>query len=130
MSLINEVEKLINDEVERRMMCRLTKYAEKISTVHGIPLRLLLRDIPKDGEGDTVCKGLLKSGKRCTRNSKTDGYCLTHIHQKKSVEPIQIVSNVSHNHSFPPLFKDDCPACMENAVNRIPTPRPPTWLTS
>lgn len=129
MSLINEVEKLINDEVERRVGCRLNKFAENISIVHGIPLRLLLRDVPSD-DGETVCKGLLKSGKRCSRNAKKDGYCLQHIHQKKSVEPIQIVSQVMHNHAFPPLFKSDCPACQANTVQRIPTPKPPTWFPS
>ena len=109
--LLNEIEKLVNEEVERRMMSRLTNYAESISVVHGIPLRLLLRDIPKDDSANNMCKGLLKTGKRCSRRSKTDGFCLLHLHQKKSAEPIQIVSEVVHNHSFPPLFKQDCPAC-------------------
>jgi hypothetical protein len=113
MPVIEELEKLINDEVEHRMMSRMTKYAEKISLVHGIPIRLLLRDIPTGPDGDTICHGLLKSGGRCSRKAKTDGFCQLHIHQKKSVEPIRIVSEVVHNHSFPPMFKHDCPACQK-----------------
>lgn len=113
MTVFDELEKLINEEVERRMMTRMTKYAEKISLVHGIPIRLLLRDIPGEDTGDTICQGLLKTGKRCSRRAKTDGFCLSHIHQKKSVEPIRIVSEVVHNHSFPPIFKHDCPACQK-----------------
>ena len=113
MTVFDELERLVDGEVERRMTLRLTKYAERVSAVHGIPLRILLRDMPTGNEGDDRCQGLLKDGKRCSRRSKTDGYCLTHIHQKKSVEPIQIVSDVQHNHSFPPIFKYDCPACQK-----------------
>jgi hypothetical protein len=113
MTVFDEIEKLVNDEVERRIMMRMNKYAENLSLIHGIPLRLLLRDIPSDDECEIICQGLLKSGKRCTRRAKTEGFCLSHIHQKKSVEPIQIVSEVVHNHSFPPIFKHDCPACQK-----------------
>ena len=122
MPVIDELEKLINDEVERRMMTRMTKYAEKISLVHGIPIRLLLRDIPTGDMGDTMCQGLLKSGNRCSRKAKTDGFCMSHIHQKKSVEPIRIVSEVVHNHSFPPMFKHDCPACQKTTHDNAMRP--------
>ncbi|QIG59860.1 hypothetical protein [Dishui Lake phycodnavirus 4] len=125
--MMSEIEKLINEEVERRLLSRLTKYAENISIVHGIPLRLVLRDIPKNDIGDTRCKGLLKSGKRCSRNFKTDGYCLLHVHQKKSSDPITIVSDVIHNHPFPPLFMQGCPACEHTRKEKGPVSAP-NWL--
>jgi len=125
--MISEIEKLVDDEVERRIVSRLTKYAENISLVHGIPLRLVLRDIPKNDVGDTKCKGILKTGKRCSRNSKNDGFCLSHLHQKKTSEPITIVSDVVHNHSFPPLFQEGCPACEHTRKEKAPVSAP-SWL--
>lgn len=124
MSLLREIEALIEDEVEKRLKTRLCKYAENITKVHGIPMRLLLRDIPSLEMGDTICKGILKNGERCSRRFKTEGYCILHLHQKKAIEPIHIVSDIQHNHTFPPLYKADCPACQANTthISRSPTP--------
>lgn len=56
MTVFDELERLVDGEVERRMTHRLTKYAENISAVHGIPLRILLRDMPMDDKGDDDAK--------------------------------------------------------------------------
>jgi len=111
---MEQIKKIIDDEINLKVSSALTKFAEKISLSHKIPLSLLLRDIPttSDIAENVTCLGLLAKGTRCSRRGVCEGYCKMHLHQKKDTQPIQIVqSGPQHNHGIPPFFKEDCPAC-------------------
>lgn len=122
--LADQLVKIIDAEVEKRVSGALSKFAQRISASHRIPLPLLLRDLPTTIETvDTrSCLGVTDKGARCTRKGKCEGYCKIHLHQKKEVQPVQIVQGpLQHNHGVPPFYKHDCPAC---AANRAPSPAP------
>ena len=113
--IADQVTKLIETEVDKRVSGALSKFAERISLSHRIPLALLLRDLPTTIEMvDTCsCMGVTDKGVRCTRKGKIEGYCKIHLHQKKQNQPVQIVQGtLQHNHGVPPFYKHDCPACM------------------
>ena len=114
-TLSQQIDKLIDVEIDKRVQEALTRYAETIATVHRIPLSLLLRDLPSVRPGTGICIGTTKDGKgpRCTRIGKYEGYCMLHYEQRKKFQPIQLVQDcgLKHNHGVPPLFRDDCPAC-------------------
>jgi hypothetical protein len=104
---------------------KITKYIEKISRRHSIPLRLLLEDLttpdnePETPEKGNQCLGVVKGGKRCKRTGKQGGYCWFHADQKKIKQaavcpPCPSVPQVKHTHSLPPLFLAGCPACERN----------------
>jgi hypothetical protein len=113
--LAEQITRLIDAEVEKRVSGALSKFAERVSLSHKIPLPLLLRDLPTTIETvDTMaCMGVTDKGARCTRKGKMDGFCKIHFHQKKDNQPVQIVQSVGlqHNHGVPPFYKHDCPAC-------------------
>lgn len=128
--LADQLIKLIDAEVEKRVSGALSKFAERISASHKIPLPLLLRDLPTTIEtvDVTCCLGVTDKGLRCTRKGKCDGYCKVHLHQKKEVQPVQIVQGtIQHNHGVPPFYKHDCPAC---AANRPPSTAPKLLIDS
>jgi hypothetical protein len=121
---LSQIEEDINKIVNEKM----TKYIEYISKKHRMPIRLLLQDLRDFETGMFVeedhencqgaqCKGEKANGKRCTFAAKKDGYCKRHISQKKVVRPtVQINSSntsvIPHNHSFSDcLTKLGCPAC-------------------
>ena len=122
--LADQLVRLIDTEVEKRVSGALSKFAQRISASHKIPLPLLLRDLPTTIEtfDTTTCLGVTDKGARCTRKGKCDGYCKIHIHQKKEVQPVHIVQGpLQHNHGVPPFYKHDCPAC---AANKPPSSVP------
>ena len=113
--------KAIEEEIAIQVNAKLSKYIERVSSRHGISLKLLLEDaaVLKDMK-DTQCKGVVKGGKRCKRNGTHDGYCGWHRNQKKEprvVPPTVVEQIVKHTHPIgKPLFLKGCPACDKNSL--------------
>lgn len=117
MRVSDNLNRVFNDEVERACHERMLIYAQSISTIHNIPLKLLLRDLPNPGG---YCLGIKKGGQPCTRKASHDGFCLSHTTSSKLHEPVSVnMSAVRHNHAFPPLFKPGCPACESSSSNQF-----------
>lgn len=126
---MDQIARLVEEEVERRVNERLTAALEKISQTYDISLRQLLRDIGTPG-GQTwngnVCHGTVKSGQKCKRGVKDgSGYCVCHKDQRpipRAVAPVRtpsMVSLVQHTHTLPPMFLAGCPACERNQNVRL-----------
>jgi len=129
MSLSERIEDLIEQEVKKQVQEALSNYADMISKSYKIPLSLLLRDIPNalvtdTPRGDissTACLGLRAGNKRCKMNGKYEGYCRHHFTQKQKIQPVKITQGeVQHNHGFPPMYKEGCPACDNKPVSVEP----------
>jgi hypothetical protein len=114
---MDQISKLIEDEIEKRVNERINIMLDKISRTYDISLRQLMRDLDTMAAPSTCCKGLTGKGKRCSRSAKTDGYCHLHIKQKPVQRIIRTPSSVTptlavaHTHTLPPLFMAGCPAC-------------------
>jgi len=129
MSLAEQIESLVDQEVNKRVQEALSNYADMISKSYKIPLSLLLRDIPNIKSNmpsidisATTCLGLRSGNKRCKMNGKYEGYCRHHFTQKQKAQPIKIIQGeIKHNHGFPPMHQEGCPACEQKA----PEPRKP-----
>lgn len=117
MRVSDHLHRVFNDEVEKACHERMLIYVQTISTIHDIPLKLLLRDMPNPGG---YCLGIKKGGQPCTRKASQDGFCLSHATSNKLHEPVKVNTNVlRHNHTFPPLFKLGCPACEASSSNQF-----------
>ena len=80
--------KLVEEEIEKGIHERMCKYVEDISKIHGIPLKILRRDLPNPGG---FCKGIKKGGELCTRKASPGSeYCLSHKNESKLQEPITV----------------------------------------
>ena len=129
-SLTEKIEDLIEQEVNKRVQEALSNYADMISKSYKIPLSLLLRDIPNvqprevsEVISSTTCLGLRTGNKRCKMNGKYDGYCRHHFVQKQKSQPIKIVQGeVRHNHGFPPMHQEGCPACEQQKTTEPKKP--------
>lgn len=117
---MDQIIKLLEDEIDKRVNERLNLVLEKISRTYDISMRQLMRDLDAIPDAaSTFCKGLTGKGKRCSRSAKTDGYCYMHINQKPvqrvTRAPVSVPSTLSvavqHTHTLPPLFMAGCPAC-------------------
>jgi hypothetical protein len=115
MSLLSKIEALIEEEVQRR----LNMHLEKISQRYDISLKVLLDDVDSPEvpveRKDDKCKGILANKKRCGHKAKNEGYCGKHqgqIPKRKTIVTTSPVNKVTHNHTIPPLYRPDCPACM------------------
>lgn len=118
-------EQALENEIETRVNDRITRVLELISKNYKIKYARLLRDLAiAESSSVTMCCGLTKSGKRCQRPCKYDGYCKNHASQKPEVrvttasqapqqQPVK-----SHTHSLPPLFMKGCPACESNKCQK------------
>lgn len=74
---------LIEDEVTRRVQLRMTTALEVISHLYEIPTDRLIKDtVHLD---TSVCKGILKSGRRCLKTPLPNGFCK--FHKKQCPEP-------------------------------------------
>jgi hypothetical protein len=110
-------EKALEDEIEFRVNERITKVLELISKNYKIKYSRLLSDVALMESSSSCCCGITKSGKRCQRSGKYDGYCKNHMSQKPEVRVTRSASSktsppkVVHTHSLPPLFMKGCPAC-------------------
>lgn len=108
--------KAIEDEITNQVNAKLSKYIERVSKRHGIPLKLLLEDVSvlKDMK-DSQCKGVVKGGSRCKRRGAHGGYCGWHQNQKKEpkvLPPAAVEQVVKHTHPVgKPMFLKGCPAC-------------------
>ena len=104
---MDNIIKLVSEEIEKRVNERLSvytdnmiqirnaEYASIISKKHGIPMNILLRDIPYSKDGSCICKGVKKKGKLCTTIvEKGVGYCGFHIDQKEKNKPLSITQPV------------------------------------
>jgi hypothetical protein len=70
---------LIEDEVTRRVQLRMATALEVISELYEIPMARLIKDtVSLD---TTVCKGILKSGRRCLKTPFANGFCKFHRKQ-------------------------------------------------
>jgi hypothetical protein len=117
MRVSDNLNRVFNDEVEKACHERMLIYAQSISTIHNIPLKLLLRDLPNPGG---YCLGIKKGGQPCTRKASHDGFCLSHATSSKLHEPVHVNAGMArHNHAFPPLFKAGCPACESSSSNQF-----------
>lgn len=115
---------LLEQEVEKRMNERVTKYIDYVSKTYDVSMKLLLRDW-KDIDGLEVevkrepvkagqCCGINTNEKRCAFKGKYGGYCSKHRDQRPVVQVIKTTNNLNklqHNHTIPPMFSKDCPAC-------------------
>jgi hypothetical protein len=109
------IQAAIENEIERRTRERITNILEKISLTYDIRLERLLKDMSQErGPAGNGCHGLTKTGKRCSRAGKFEGYCAIHVSQKPDIRKscgILSASSVKHTHTLPPLFLKGCPAC-------------------
>ena len=116
MVLPKSIEDAIELEIETRMNEKITKLLEIISKNYNIRYARLLSDLASlESQPSNICCGITKTGKRCQRSAKEDGFCKMHSKQKPDVRNVaRSVSSppkVVHTHSLPPLFLKGCPAC-------------------
>ena len=127
---MDQIARLIEEEVERRVTEKLTAALEKISQTYDISLRQLLRDVSTPGTqtwNGNVCHGIVKSGQKCKRGVKDgSGYCVCHKDQRPVprmvVPPSRTPSQsslVQHTHTLPPMFLAGCPVCERGKNSRI-----------
>lgn len=118
-------EQALEQEIESRVNERITKVLAVISKNYKITYARLLSDlamIEKETSDGGLCCGVTKSGKRCQRPGKYDGYCKNHLTQKPDVRVTRSSSSptpkVAHTHTLPPLFLKGCPACESNKCSK------------
>jgi hypothetical protein len=117
-------EQALEQEIESRVNERITKVLEVISKNYKITYSRLLRDLAmiESDSSSSCCCGITKSGKRCQRPGKYDGYCKNHMVQKPDVRVTRSASSptprVAHTHTLPPLFMKGCPACESNKCSK------------
>lgn len=116
MKISENLVRVFEDEVEKVCHERMLSYARTVSTIHNIPLKLLLRDLPNPRG---YCLGIKKGGEPCTRKASHDGFCLSHASAPKLCEPVNMNVSVRHNHTFPPMYKPGCPACESSSNNQF-----------
>lgn len=124
--MIEEIEKLIEKEVNVRVSSKLTAFLEYVSQAYDVSLNMLLKDlnnidsleVEETFSEENRCSGLTAKGKRCPFKGKFNGYCKKHKREERprqrEVAPsyqCQPIERVTHNHSIPPMYKEDCPAC-------------------
>jgi hypothetical protein len=117
MVLSQAFEQALEAEIEARVNERITKVLEIISKNYKITYARLLSDLASvEKTSDGMCCGVTKSGKRCQRPGKHEGYCKNHRSQKPEVRVTKVNSpeRVTHTHTLPPLFMKGCPACESN----------------
>lgn len=74
-----QILELIETEVTRRVQLRMATALEVISGLYEIPMARLIKDtVHLDA---TVCRGILKSGRRCLKTPLDNGYCKFHKKQ-------------------------------------------------
>lgn len=116
---------LLEQEINKQVNAKITKYIEYVSRRYDVSLKLLLRDLECIDNLPTVsepvsecqCIGMRSGNKRCKLRGQFGGYCRWHQDQKKRKEPVSTLCQpvVEHNHSIPPLFSAECPACQKTS---------------
>lgn len=111
--IIKQIRPIIQNEFDRYEVNHRHTLFEFQSKAYDIPFSRLVNDwrILKQGKVvDDRCNGLTGNGKICRNKSRIHGFCYLHASQYKPPPPI-MSGIVHHNHTLPPLWKDDCPAC-------------------
>jgi len=101
---------IVDDEVNRVMDEKMNTSLEHISKVHGVPLDLLLRDLPDTDK----CKGIKttpEGKRRCIFKAVQDGYCKYHKSQGERIKKRSLPSINLHNHGSDRMFVRGCPGC-------------------
>ena len=122
-------EKALDDEIEARVNERITKVLEIISKNYKIKYSRLLSDLAiveaEMSSSAINCHGITKSGQRCQRPGKYNGYCKNHASQRPEVRNTggggrarSPPATNQHTHTLPPLFMKGCPACENNACKK------------
>lgn len=113
---INEcIYELVESEMGVQENEKITVVLDHISKNHGIPLDLLLRDIPTLSN-NTMCRGVKKNkdglNTRCTFKAVNDGYCKYHTNQGEKIKKRFLPNQNLHTHGPEKMFVKDCPACI------------------
>jgi hypothetical protein len=115
MVLSQNIQNVIEEEINREVNERITRVLEMISKTYNIKYARLLKDYSSMDHTTQTCCGTTKTGKRCQRPGKNDGFCKAHMSQKPDVRVVTRSSSsppkVVHTHTIPPLFMKGCPAC-------------------
>jgi len=95
---MGNVEKMFEEEIERRVQERLNACLEKISRTYKLKLDRLVKDCMSEvGQTSSkMCCGLTKTKNRCRRDGKYDGYCKCHMDQKPKI--VTLVGYKEHTH--------------------------------
>jgi hypothetical protein len=128
MVMSRAIENAIEDEISTRVHERMTQFLDIISKNYSIRYQRLLNDLASMDTTSTAtsssssCCGVIKSGKRCQKSGKYEGYCKLHMDQKPDIRvtaplPEVMSSSRNHTHSLPPLFMAGCPACEASKRN-------------
>jgi hypothetical protein len=109
---MNEINRLVEEEVQRRVNDTLAPLIEYISVTYDISLQQVMRDLASIKTIEvTTCLGVsAKTKKRCKNKAKTDGYCHVHLHQAPRQSSPKHVTQ-KHTHTLPPFFMKGCPVC-------------------
>ena len=110
---MEEIEKLIEEEVERRVNARIEPLLQYIAEKWDISPAHVSKCVSEVSSIKvTTCLGRSKNTrKKCKNNAKENGYCHIHYDQApKKKEPSKTIELI-HTHTLPPFFLKGCPAC-------------------
>lgn len=112
MSLSSEIEKLIEEEVERRLNAKIEPLLQYISKEWDISPAMITRCLSSivDVKISTCLAHSKRTHKRCRNSAKINGFCRIHQDQYKEVKK-EIQETIEHTHTLPPFYLKGCPAC-------------------
>lgn len=120
---MEEINRIIKAEIDKQVQAQVTSFIEHVSRTYDISMKVLLRELSRMGETPRAetpvagqCLGVNASnGKRCKFSATHNGFCKKHIDQWKPPppprSPTKVCPVIKHNHTIPPLFSENCPAC-------------------
>lgn len=110
---MEQIERLIEEEVERRVNARIQPLLQYIAEKWDISQAHVSKCVSEmTSIKVTTCLGVSKkTNKKCKNNAKENGYCHIHYDQapKKKDKPTE--PELVHTHTLPPFFLKGCPAC-------------------
>lgn len=119
--MMDKIEQLIEEEVNRRVNQEMSEYIKLLSTKLHIPMEIMMKSLntPTQTRAHSGCKGVKPNGQRCSRSGKNGGYCGHHVAQKeKNASSVRVMASSGHTHSVPPLYMEGCPECEKNKQKR------------
>lgn len=90
-----QIAQMIENEVQRRVAMEWTARLQIISNLYDIPIEQLARDTAQCQQ--KYCKGVLKTGRCCTKIPQPNGYCGFHQNQ---VPTLKVVGVETSNTQF------------------------------
>jgi hypothetical protein len=110
--MMQDIERLIEEEVQRRVDARVGALIEHIANRWDISILQLSKDVSKFAEVkiDQCLGHNKKTKKRCRNRSRENGYCHAHQSQVPKAPPKTSVVQ-EHTHTLPPFYLKGCPAC-------------------